>query len=265
MPSPFPGMDPFLEGYLWPDVHRALAGELRRRLVPVLRPRYVARLEVYVVEDESPELEIGIMYPDIEVLASRRRSEPASTEPRDLRPIKAPVTIPVLSPVEVQLVSVEIRDTAGNELVASIEIVSPVNKREPGLLRHRKKRERLCRQGVHILEIDLLRRGTRTLASHPQLPDARYLLTLTRAGSSRIEVWPLQLSDPLPIVPVPLRDPDPDVPLELSPALQTIYDEAAYDLSLDYTQAPPPPALSPAEESWMKDVLGARGIPSSSD
>ncbi len=24
MPSPFPGMDPYLEGYLWPDVHQAL-------------------------------------------------------------------------------------------------------------------------------------------------------------------------------------------------------------------------------------------------
>ncbi|NEP53451.1 MAG: DUF4058 family protein [Moorea sp. SIO3C2] len=25
MPLPFPGMDPYLEGYLWPDVHSALA------------------------------------------------------------------------------------------------------------------------------------------------------------------------------------------------------------------------------------------------
>ena len=68
MSSPFPGTDPYLEGHLWPDVHRALAGEIRRRLVPLLRPRYVARLEVYVVEDETPEIEIGILYPDVEVL-----------------------------------------------------------------------------------------------------------------------------------------------------------------------------------------------------
>jgi len=25
MPSPFPGMDPYLEGYLWPDVHHRLS------------------------------------------------------------------------------------------------------------------------------------------------------------------------------------------------------------------------------------------------
>ena len=44
-------MDPYREGHLWPDVHSALASEIRRRLVPVLRPRYVARLEVTVVEE----------------------------------------------------------------------------------------------------------------------------------------------------------------------------------------------------------------------
>jgi len=43
---------------------------------------------------------------------------------------------------------------------------------------------------------------------------------------------------------VPLRSPDPDVPLDLQTALNTIYDEARYDLSIDYTQPPPDPPLS---------------------
>ncbi|HEY9820633.1 MAG TPA: DUF4058 family protein [Candidatus Sericytochromatia bacterium] len=29
MPSSFPGMDPYLEGYLWPDVHNALTSKIR--------------------------------------------------------------------------------------------------------------------------------------------------------------------------------------------------------------------------------------------
>ncbi len=29
MPSPFPGMDPYLEGYLWLDVHQSLASQIR--------------------------------------------------------------------------------------------------------------------------------------------------------------------------------------------------------------------------------------------
>jgi hypothetical protein len=34
-----------------------------------------------------------------------------------------------------------------------------------------------------------------------------------------------------------------------------IYDEAAYDLSLDYSQPPPPPALSEADGQWMRTLL----------
>ncbi len=64
MPSPFPGMDPYLEGHLWPDVHNALAYNIRQQLVPQLQPRSTARLETYVVQDTEPETEIGMLYPD---------------------------------------------------------------------------------------------------------------------------------------------------------------------------------------------------------
>lgn len=69
MPSPFPGMDPYLEGYLWPDVRSALASKIRQYLAPLLRPKYAARLDVYLVEDPSPDGEIGILYPDVEVVS----------------------------------------------------------------------------------------------------------------------------------------------------------------------------------------------------
>lgn len=44
--SPFPGMDPYLEGYLWPDAQDALANMIRRQLTPQPGSRYVARLEI---------------------------------------------------------------------------------------------------------------------------------------------------------------------------------------------------------------------------
>jgi hypothetical protein len=75
MPSPFPGMDPFLEGHLWPDVRSALAGKVRALLTPLPRPRYTARLAISVVEDSAPESEIGIMYPDVEVLRTSAKRE----------------------------------------------------------------------------------------------------------------------------------------------------------------------------------------------
>ena len=48
--------------------------------------------------------------------------------------------------------------------------------------------------------------------------------------------------------------------MKLGAAIAALYDEAAYDLSVDYTQPPPPPALSPAESAWLDELLGSAGI-----
>jgi hypothetical protein len=254
MPSPFPGMDPYLEGHLWPDVHSALAGKLRAALTPLIRPRYTARLAISVIEDIAPGDEIGIMYPDVEVL----RKGGAGTQPPRQPAFAdsaspATLTIPVTQPIEVRLVNIEIRDAAQQQLVTAIEILSPVNKREPGLTQYRQKRQRLYEAGVHLLELDLIRRGTRPLM-HPRIPEVPYLVTLTRAHSGLTDVWALDLRTPLPTVPVPLRPPDDDVLLDLQAALSAAYDEAAYDLSIDYTQPPPPPALPAGEAEWARSL-----------
>lgn len=254
MPSPFPGMDPYLEGYLWADVHNALASKIRQLLVPLLRPRYTARLEIYVVEDTAPEGEIGILYPDVEVVL--RQPEPANPLLRlDSGVVTTPalLRLPVMQPVTVRIPSVEIRDTAGNRLVTSIEILSPVNKREPGLTPYRQERQRLYGAAVHLIELDLLRRGTR-LFNHPRLPDVPYLVALTRAHGSAVELWPIALQQPLPIIPVPLCEPDGDVALDLGRALSEIYDEAAYELSIDYGQPPPPPVFLTKDLNWMRTI-----------
>jgi len=169
--------------------------------------------------------------------------------------LTAPLTIPVIQTIEVRIAAVEILDASSNQLVTCIEILSPVNKRGRGLSRYRKRRERILASNVHLLEIDLLRRGTRVLASHPRLPSTAYLITLTRSPPVSVEVWPIELSQRLPDIPVPLRAPDPDVSLELSPALSTIYDEAAYQLSVNYAGSPPPPTMSEADERWMRELF----------
>ena len=260
MPSPFPGMDPYLEGYLWPDVHHSLATHIRRHLTPSLRPNYVARIEIQVVQDKTPEAEIGIMYPDVEIVRSVREPAPTltSSDVALATPStpKAPLTVPFFQP-EVRLASVEIRDAANNELITSIEIISPVNKRQPDLTRYRQKRDRLYEVGVHLLEIDLLRRGQRPF-THPLIPSCHYLITLTRRFATKVDVWPLQLADKLPVLPVPLREPDPDVVLDLGAVLTAVYDEAAYELSIDYSQSPPPPELEPDVSIRLHEVLAAR-------
>ncbi len=267
MPSPFPGMDPYLEGAIWPDVHHALATGIRRALVPQLRPHYVARIEVSVIEDGAPEAELGILYPDVEVLRRRAaRSAPDGHEAYGAKAgastgraaggpaLAAPLTLPLPAPFAVRVPSIELRDAANDELVTAIELLSPVNKRQPALEAYRRKRDRLRRAGVHLLEVDLLRRGQRPL-QHAGLPLCDYLVTLTRAGAGEVEVWPLALADPLPTLPVPLRAPDPDASFDLGAVLRQLYDEAAYDLSIDYAAAPPPPLLTPEQEAWRAGLV----------
>lgn len=258
MPSPFPGMDPYLEGYLWPDFHNALANKIRQQLAPLLRPNYTARLEIYVVEDRFPDTEVGILYPDVEVMELKARSSSPPVSPQSQSAVStitpAPLSLPVLQPTTLRLASVEIRDTAANTLITCIEILSPVNKREPGLTTYRQKRQRLYQAGIHLLELDLLRRGTRPFA-HPQLPDVAYAIALTRAHAGVMDVWPLQLSENLPILPVPLKSPDLDVSLDLPSAIAALYDEAGYDLSINYTEAPPPPTLSKQEQGWVCSLV----------
>lgn len=267
MPSPFPGMDPYLEDYLWPDFHQRLATEISRVLAPQLRPRYVARLAVQVIQDKQPGAEIGIMYPDVEILQRQQAVRPLP--PRVLggetatsattKTISPALAFPLLD-FEVRLVNVEVRDSATNQLVTSIEILSPVNKRGKELREYRRKRERLEAANVHLLEVDLLRRGRRPvltsrIAQLEKLAKVHYLISLLRSGAHSLEVWAMQVTEPLPTVAVPLRHPDPDIALDLGACLTTVYDEAMYDLSIDYTQKPPLPALDEQTQHWIDALL----------
>ncbi len=260
MPSPFPGMDPYLESPLhWRDVHHRLATEISRQLASRLSPRYVARIETRFVAFSPDEGEISILYPDVEVTHMQLRERAIATY--EVRTDVAaaipppPLVLRAITPEQIELVTVEIRDAAQRRLVAAIEILSPTNKRPgKGLEEYRAKRETVLSANAHLLEIDLLRKGTRP----PHLiglPESDYFVFLTRAGRRRVtETWPISVRDPLPIVPVPLLPGDDDVPLDLAHALRTIYDEARYDLSIDYGQPPVPP-LAEDDAAWAQELL----------
>lgn len=259
MPSPFPGMDPYLEGYLWPDLHHRLATYIANQLTPQITPRYVARIVVRtIIEEVETGDTVSIRLPDVEVIAAHRAekrpihrpSAASATEPL------TPATMTVVQPlaVEAEIPSVEIRDVAGGLLVTSIEILSPANKYGSGWDEYQKKRQQVIHAQANLLEVDLLRRGRRpiTVTSTPPAP---YYLFLTRAGQpARADVWAVQVRGRLPTVPVPLRPPDDDVPLNLQRAFDAIYDEARYDLSLDYAKPPEYP-LQGADALWAAQLL----------
>src|SRR5712692_8648222 len=72
MPSPFPGMDPYLESHLWPDLHHRLATQISDQLVPLIQPRYVARIVVRTVLEELETREaVRVIMPDVELFTDR--------------------------------------------------------------------------------------------------------------------------------------------------------------------------------------------------
>jgi hypothetical protein len=70
-----------------------------------------------------------------------------------------------------------------------------------------------------------------------------------------VQVWPIQLTDRLPVLPVPLCEPDPDVPLNLGTAVASVYERGAYASQIDYQQPPPLPPLSQAETTRLATAL----------
>lgn len=255
MLSIFPGMDPWLEGHEWPDVHHELATAIKKQLVPQVVPKYLVRVETYTIEDTHPEEDIGIMYPDVEILKKPTYNMVAEPAAAYGGTTPATMIIPMATPIEVRIPVVEIVDLKKRKLITAIEIFSPVNKRKPGLKSYREKRETLRDAGVHLLEIDLLRRGERPF-NYPTLPRAaHYFVMLTKGSQYRMQVWAMTVRDPLPVVPVPLKSPDPDVRLDLGAALREVYTNSRYDLSIDYESEPPPPAFSEEDQAWLQGIL----------
>ncbi len=261
MPSPFPGMDPYLEGEMWQEFHETLAGAIRAQLLAVLPPQYVALLaKRYVLNNQSVGLlslpeEQRVIYPDVHVVhPSPRIAETAVAY--ETQVLASPAT-QLISPMleEVPVMSVEVRDIANRRLVTVIEILSPVNKMGEGAVDYAKKRQDVLKTATHLLEIDLLRRGLR-IGLAGELPPADYYVYLSRfTHRPYTDVWPVALRDPLPVVPVPLLPPDADVPLNLQRAVNACYDLVHYERLLDYAASPPPPPLSEADAAWMRTVV----------
>jgi hypothetical protein len=257
MSSPFPGMDPYLEGSLWMSVHSQLTAEIARQLAPKLRPKYLALTTERFVLDEAGGVYVATtsIYPDVSVIetgANSRVEGGVATAP--------PIRLATVVPVRVPHVIVEIRETATRRLVAAIEVLSPTNKRGEGRDEYLTKRRRILVSTAHLLEVDLLRQGQRVPMQQP-LPEAPYFVLLSRAEERPItEVWPIQLRDPLPLVPVPLLQGDADVALDLQQALTNVYDFLCYDLAVD-DSGPPELPLPRDEAAWAVERLRAATRP----
>ena len=267
MPSPFPGMDPYLEAPdLWPDVHQRLITHVGEMLTPVLRPKYFAKVETrtYLLDAEDPG--VHLVLPDVMVL--QRRPQPERWDDRGTS--SATATLVAAEPIdlpdagEVRESSIEILTVDNRQPVTIIEVVSPTNKVRGSAAYKSFKQKRIdaAASGVHWVEIDLLRGGTRHVAtSSGQSRDYAVFREVQRPTARwRRQGWLWSLTEPVPVIAIPLIPADGEVPLDLGRCLRDVYDGAGYDMMVDYAADPPGPALSDEDRRWSAALLADAGL-----
>lgn len=252
--SPFPGMNPFFEQPLyWRAFHHLLSSEIIAQLNAQLLPAYFANLEISTVTETVNLTQKLNIYPDVAIY--EQDSEADFPRPSGVAVLEAPVRRQAILTQPVQQRRVLITALGSDELVTIIEVLSPANKRGTELNKYRAKREEILCSDVHLVEIDLIRAGTRVgeeLLEQPEL-EMDYVLLVNRAGSLRVsDIWPIQLNEPLPAIPIPLTFPDPDVILDLGAIVQTIMERYRYNAVFDYSRSIPPPQLRPIMQTWWE-------------
>jgi hypothetical protein len=253
MPSPFPGMDPYIEASsIWADFHTRLVSETRNVLNARLPDRYIAAIDLHVwLHEPSAEERTLVGRPDAFVADT--------APPRPNRTVTAPETYILPASRRQGAKFVTILDNEQREVVSVVQLLSPSNKSaSPDRDQYLLKRNEYIAKGVNLLEIDLLRRGQRMPLSEPAPPPSDYVFALFRAADwPRFGVWRLGLRDPLPILPVPLRTGEPDVEVPLADCFTRVYDNARLDRRLNY-QSAIVPALSDADAAWARELIAAR-------
>lgn len=255
MPSPFPGMNPYLEqDDVWHDFHESYLPRVRDHIAAQLADHYVVKIDEHVyIHEPSAEQRVFLGRGDVFVAT---RQQPASAS--GLATAASGPAQVVLPTVDVEGVSfLEIRDRRERRLVTVVELLSPSNKYQgPDRDQYLAKRGKLLASSAHLVEIDLLRGGPRMPLAGP-LPACDYYALVSRMQARpRADFWPIRLRDPLPVIPIPLREPDLDAHLDLQAVLHDLYDAARYRTYI--YESPPQPALTAEDDAWARELLATR-------
>jgi hypothetical protein len=221
MPSPFPGMDPFLEdAKLWPIFHHHFVASLFQILLPNLIDRYRARVGQRCYATEMP------------LFTSVIREEYSEE-------------------------FIEVRQRSDNRLVTLVDIVSPTNKlKMEGRAAYLERRRDARMQGASIVEIDLVLQGSPMLDySRDGLPDWDYAMTVTRcAQPERYEIYTSTLQKRLPRFKLPLAADDRDTVVDLQAAFLRCYDQSGLASQIDY-QKMPAGVTQEEDRRWLHELL----------
>lgn len=264
MPSPFPGMDPFLESRSdFPTLHDAMITYMQEFLQGKLPDDYYAKAGERIWIDVSrrwiaPDVHVGHARP-------KRSKNHGTTIATMAKPVV--VTIPHDECIEPY---VEIYKKRGDNtrLACSIEILSLTNKSpgEKGQKLYLRKQREILHRKVHLVEIDLLRAGQHSTAvaldwAKDDTGEFDYHVCVRRYDRfEEFDVYPILLPQRLPTIAVPLLPADGDIAVDLQAIFQRAYDAGPFRKAINYRNDQIEPALTKDQDEWVRGVLRAAGI-----
>jgi hypothetical protein len=261
MPSPFPGMNPYLEQKsLWRGFHDRFVNAISDALAPQVDPYFFVEIEEYLfIHEPSAEERLRVGDSDVSLSRGRQNAKGAMAVAGLGAAVAAPRQVVVSTEMDVERhIYLEIINRESREVVTVIEVLSPTNKL-PGEDRNHylRKRNAILESKAHFVEIDLLRAGPKMPAE--EAPACDYAILVSAHGNRpQAGYWPIPLRDPLPRIPVPLREPIPIAWLNLQEILHAVYDRAVYKNRI-YLGQPEPP-LSGDDLDWANSILKFEGI-----
>jgi hypothetical protein len=265
MPSPFPGMDPWLERpMVFPDLHNSLITYFKAALHAVLPKGYAVsaanRLWVDVESRREPDVSVfGPPAPAPESGGAVATMTAAGLLAIDTDEI---VSDPVEEPY------LEIISDEGDRLVTAVEIVSLSNKKagDGGRTSYQQKQGEYRASGVSLVEIDLLRSGPHTTAVlesrlRAVVGEFDYHVCVMLAGARNLYfVAPIKLANRLPEFPIPLDRGVTPVTVNLQSVFDRCYDEGGFARLAKYDRRPCDPPLTPEQQVWAEGILRAKGL-----
>ena len=259
MPSPLPGMDPWLEAEdVFPDLHDRFILGLSDALNAAMPPGYVSITRMIVWTEKAQR-----RVPDVSLFGRRPRPSGGGTAilaSAGMYPLgqRAPG-------VRREESYLEITAPKSRRLVTAVEVLSPSNKAagSEGRRAYLKKQKEFRIAGVNTVEFDFLRGGVHTTAApRPRLTrlaggDFPYHVCAVEGPDHKVLGNVFPLARPLPPIGVALDPGVERVRIELQPILDRAYDAGRYADFIDYSDPCVPP-LPPEEQAWAEGVLRAR-------
>jgi hypothetical protein len=267
MPSPFPGMDPYLENPgVFPDFHDRFIAYLSESMQPELPEPYVAALgrRAWVEVSErfiGPDVNVTRSFPSSGASAAAQVASAATVE------VTEPIVVHVPHDEQVET-RVELYVGRGQDrrLVTAIELLSPANKTagERGRELYLRKQAELLDTKTHLIEIDLLRGGLHTTAVPEDRLQRKVAPTPYHVCAHRFDrfedffIYPIRLQDKLPTIAIPLLPGDGEIAISLQQVFERTYNAGPYHREIDYAGDVPPPPLSDSEREWTRQRVMSR-------